>query len=225
MIGLGLERRRFGADDSAAVSRAQTELRERFAGIASRLAARAAEAAAGTDAIRAAARDDVAARRLFLALDAQLPPESVGSAGITIYNAAGAPLAWSGRVSDLTRERLTGPRTLFVALGALGPRLIHVEPVRDPERPASARLATIVAEELVDPSTGVSPVVADSFTLSTSVVDVALRVRGRRGGGAIALRVSDPTPRMDRCWRKRRCRLAESVPPATPGGSGFARRC
>jgi signal transduction histidine kinase len=177
VIGLALERARFGADDGAAVSRAQGELRERFARIAEDLAARAARAAAGADAIRAADTDDIAARRLFLALDAELPSDTTGSAGITIYDSAGAPLAWSGRVSDLPRERLTGPRTLFVGLGALGPRLVHVEPVRDPDRPAAARLATIVAEELVDPSAGVSPVVADTFSLPTSVVDVALRVR------------------------------------------------
>jgi signal transduction histidine kinase len=183
-IGLGLERARFGADDGAAVSRAQGELRERFAGSAERLAARAAQAAAGTDAIRAASRDDIAARRLFLDLDAELPSDSIGSAGITIYDGAGTPLAWSGRVSDLPRERLTGPRTLFVALGALGPRLVHVEPVRDPDRPGAARLATIVAEELVDPKAGVSPVVSDTFTLPTAVVDVALRVRA----GSVASR-------------------------------------
>ncbi|MQA30803.1 MAG: HAMP domain-containing protein [Luteitalea sp.] len=176
-IGLGIERARFGSDEEAAVALAQNELRERFARLAEGLASRAGWAAANSDLIRRAGRDDLAARALFVALDQQLPAQSVGTAGITIYDAAGVPLAWSGRVSDPSRERLTGPQTLFVALEALGPRLVHVEPLHDPERPTAPRLATVVAEELVDPTAGVSPIVADTFTLPTSVVDVAVRVR------------------------------------------------
>ena len=58
-----------------------------------------------------------------------MPDEARTRTGVTIYDASATPVAWAGRVWDLPKERIQGPRALFVAPGALGPRLIHVEPV------------------------------------------------------------------------------------------------
>src|SRR2546425_9913558 len=150
VVGLGgwaYERAHFGASDSDALARIEAELRQRFAASADSLGRIGAGVAAQRAAIADAPRDPAAARRLFDAVDAALPDEDVGLTGLSVYDAAGMPLAWGGRVSDdLPKTRLTGPAALFAAPSALGPRLVRVEPVLDPGRLQGGRLATVVVE-------------------------------------------------------------------------------
>lgn len=170
--GWTLERARFGASDAEALSRVEAEIQQRFDASADSLGTVAARAARQRDLIRAAPRDATAATRLFDALDAALT-EDKGHTGITVYDAAGTPLAWAGLVSDLPRS-LDGPAALLVTAGALGPRLTRIEPIADADRPAT-RLATIVAEQILEPIDR-SPAPGDRFALSTSLVPVTLRV-------------------------------------------------
>jgi signal transduction histidine kinase len=178
IVGAALERRIFGADDRAAVARAEHEVKERFDGLAAKLVARTEQVAVANDAIRVANRDAAAAKALFSLLDSTLPPRASEpiAAGITVFDASGAPLAWSGRVFDPPRERLSGPRALYVAIGATGPRLVRVEPIASGDHPSS-RLATIVAEELVRPDAQPMPAPSDSFTLPAGAIDVAIHAR------------------------------------------------
>ncbi len=170
-----VERSRLGTTDEAAVRRIQQELGRRFADTAEVLAARAARVRANPAAIAGASRDTAASRALFQTLASELTPDLAGSAGLTVFGARGAPLAWAGRVSDVPRDRIEGPGSLFVSLDPLGPRLVHVEPVPDPARPAGPPLAVIVAEQLVVERTDVASPASDTFRLPTSVVDVDLR--------------------------------------------------
>ena len=114
-------------------------------------------------------------RALFESLALDVPDADSGVGGVTVYGSRGTPLAWAGRVSDMPRDRLTESSGQFVALDALGPRLVRVDPIADPERPTGPRLATIVAEQLVLERTDVEPSLSDSFRLPTSIVDVTLR--------------------------------------------------
>ena len=98
----------------------------------------AARVTASRTAIQLAQRDPATATQLFDVVSEALPAEQAGRTGITVYDTAGRPLAWAGRVLDLAKERIGGPAALFVAPGALGPRLVRVEPVVDP---AAARRA------------------------------------------------------------------------------------
>jgi signal transduction histidine kinase len=174
--GWALERVRFGATDEAALTRVEAELRERFDQSADTLGGLAARIAPQTDTIRAAARDAAAVKRLFEVVDAAVPADEVGRTGITVYDLAGAPLAWGGRVSELPKERIDGPSALFVAPGALGPRLVRVEPILEPGRPNGPRLATTVVEQSLG-RVEAAPSLADTFTVSTSLAPVKLRTR------------------------------------------------
>jgi signal transduction histidine kinase len=171
-LGWTLERLRFGASDAEAIARVEAEIQQRFDASADNLGTIAARAAGERDLIRAAPRDAAAAAKLFDALDAALA-EDQGHTGITVYDAAGAPLAWSGVVADLARP-LDGPAAVLVTAGALGPRLTRIEPIADPDRPAS-RLATIVAEQTLEPIDR-SPSLSDRFVVSTSLAPVTLSV-------------------------------------------------
>src|SRR6185295_17418417 len=147
-----LGRARFGASDEAAVRRVETELVEGFASSAGALARTAGQLAGARDAIDEAKRGPATARRLFDAVDAALAGQDPARTGVTVYEGReDEPIAWGGRASDLPRTLIDGPARLFVAPGALGPRLVRVEPVVDRERTGSPRLATIVVEQEIGP--------------------------------------------------------------------------
>jgi signal transduction histidine kinase len=174
LIGRGLERSRIGATDQDALARIESELDSRFDIAARSLAARSTRMLAVSGTVRRVRDDSDVVNTLFQTLDAELGTDHDNSAGITIFDATASPLAWSGRVSDLPRERIDGPRAVFAAVDALGPRLVRVEPMADPDHPTGPRLATVVVEQLVDAKAGASSGLADTFLLPTSVVDVAI---------------------------------------------------
>ncbi|MFN7984002.1 MAG: hypothetical protein U0Q11_19310 [Vicinamibacterales bacterium] len=156
---------RLGPTDEAATRRVENELGRQFHDVADALTARVAQAKSDTAAIRQASRDSAATRRLFTQLAALLPPDVVGRAGLTIYSPGAVPLAWAGRVSDVPRDRLDGPASLFVALDALGPRLVRVEPISETTRAGATPLAIIVAEQLVEPRSDGTTSASNTFRL------------------------------------------------------------
>jgi signal transduction histidine kinase len=176
LAGQVIERSRLGVTDAESLARVQAELGDRFARTAQALTERARHIAAARDSIRRARVDASDVRRLFELLDAEVPPGTHGTAGVTLF-AGATPLAWVGRVSDLPRERIDGPEALFARLDALGPRLVRVQPVADPDRPTGPRLATVVVEERIDGGGDVTSPLADKFQVPTSIVDVAVRVQ------------------------------------------------
>src|SRR4051812_32625049 len=105
--GRVVERARFGASDAETLARVEAELRGRFDADAVALAAIAARAAAARDVIRVALLDP-AERRLFEVAAGALPAERAGRVGVTVYDAAGRPIAWAGRVSDLPPSLING---------------------------------------------------------------------------------------------------------------------
>jgi hypothetical protein len=122
-LGMLLERARLGATDEAAARRIADELGQRFADASADLIARTSRVTATSGArLTLDPRDTTAPRSLFEGLAAELPPDSSDTAGVTLYNSRGNPVAWAGRVSDVPRDRIDGPASLFVSLDALGPR-------------------------------------------------------------------------------------------------------
>ena len=171
--GWSLERRRLGATDEEGLARFQAELTDRFAAAGRALSTRAEHAAAARDTIRAARRGNDQARPLFEILDRELPNGLPAIAGLSVLDPAGIPLAWVGQVTDLPRERVDGPRALFVAPDFNGPRLVRIEPVADPDRPPGTRLATVVSEQRLDLA-GTSEL-TESLTLPALSGDVVSR--------------------------------------------------
>ena len=195
--GRALELSRFGSTDDEALARVEAEFRRQFDGSAEALGAMAARVTASRTAIQLAQRDPATATQLFDVVSDALPADQAGRTGITVYDVAGRPLAWAGRVLDLAKERTSGPAALFVAPGALGPRLVRVEPVVDPQRPG-ARQATVVVEQSLSglqPTTGLAAGVA---VVSTSLVPVSIRTEfegpGPPDDGADAARFLIPSP-------------------------------
>jgi len=169
--GYAIERVRFGPSDRSAFEGVQAEIRDRFDRSAAGLGAIASSVAADPEAAVNAPRDPAGIRRLFDLAAAALQPDLARRTGVTIYDTAAAPLAWAGRVSDVPKERVQGPRALIIAPSALGPRLIRVEPVVAD----GVRAATVVAEQSLG-MTEAAPGLVDTFVMQTSTVPVTLRI-------------------------------------------------
>jgi len=172
LAGYGLERARFGPSDESALNRVEAELRQRFDAGAATIGAIAARVAADPDAARNPPRDQATLKRLFDLVAASVPEDEGGRTGITIYDTAGTPLAWAGRVSDLPKEVVLGPPTLMVAPGPIGPGLIRIEAVTR----TGIRAATVVVEQAIGTVHG-TPGLTETFVMPTALVPVTLRVR------------------------------------------------
>ena len=170
--GVLLERRRFGIDDADSVARIEREVSDQFTRSGGAIAAVATSLAAERDLIRGASGDESAARGLFEVVERATPRAARATTGVTVYSAAGDPLAWSGRVSNLPPERTLGPEAVFVAPDALGLRLIRVQPVFDSGRGAT-RLGSIVVEQLLGAARAAPA--ADTFVLTSSISPISVR--------------------------------------------------
>src|SRR5438093_3812409 len=121
-------RARFGASDQTAIARIERELGQRIAASADTLGRMTTQLISDRAGLESAARVQPSARRLFDVVGAALPSEQAGRLGITVYDAADAPIAWAGRTSELAKTQLDGSSALFVAIGGQGARLVRVEP-------------------------------------------------------------------------------------------------
>lgn len=177
-------RARFGPDDAAAGRQVEREVRDRFDAMARALRAAAAPLADVRSLRDAAAGDSDAAERLFEAADASLRALSGSSRfetwrreappserAVTAYGAAGKPLAWSGRPSELPVDRVQGPEAWFFAQGALGLRLVYITPVVDP---ADGRRVGAIAAERALASAGVRSGEDAPFEFAASIAPVAI---------------------------------------------------
>ena len=92
---------RFGTSDADAIQRIEQELTRQFRDTSDTLAARTARLIASPQSVVEAVSEPASARRLFEALSVNLAPDPTGQAGLTVYAANGAPIAWAGRVTDI----------------------------------------------------------------------------------------------------------------------------
>src|SRR5215467_9262096 len=172
--GGAIERARFGSTDDEALARVEAELRQQFDASARSLGEMAASVRSHSSVIHAAVRDRTETKPLFDVVSNALAQSPTGPAGITVYDATDRPLAWAGRVSDLAKQLITGPTALVMVPGALGPRLVRVEPVEDAAHHDLARDATIVVEQSMA-DLQQAPGLADTAVLSTSLVPATIR--------------------------------------------------
>lgn len=94
---------------------------------------------------------------------------------VTLYAGDGQVLAWRGSASDSPFARLAPERSLFVAPGVLGWRLIYADSVRaTAPTPNAPRLGTVVAEDVLTTADAVDRTPATSFELQTALGPVTL---------------------------------------------------
>ena len=190
LTGRGLEAWRLGWSEQAAFERVEREVRARFDEMSASLRAMGTSLAADGDLIEPLRQrvtgDQDAVRSLFEIVRAAVDGEGPADLAVTVYGPNATARAWSGRPSEIPRERILGGSALFVAPGPLGPRLIHLEPVVDDSDPATAaglprRLGSVAAERALSPTPSVGDPAVDSLLLPTSIAPVSLRTAADGG--------------------------------------------
>lgn len=170
-------------DDEAVLRRAQHEVRDQFEQTAASLQRVARQLATSSDLIATLPSKRENAPRLLFDQVARAAGSTRSGAALTVFDASGAALAWSGPSSDLPIDRLTGPAALFVVRGPLGLRLVGIEPVltsgAPPGEPGSGaafrRLGSVAVEQPLSTFALRMAAERDSFSMATSVGAVTLR--------------------------------------------------
>ena len=181
-IGAALEWRWFGGSDASASARAERHVADRFASMVASLEAVSRQIAedGGTQAALASGEDG--ARTLFdVTSAARAAAPDADEIAVTVYNEPAAALAWAGRPSEIPRERVSGPRTLFVTRSPLGLRLVHVQPLTAAD---GRRLGSVAAEHVIAPAPAGGALTAGDFTLPTPLAPAFLRLRHEVPGDA-----------------------------------------
>ena len=141
-IGWTVERSALGATDADARLRVEADVRASFDAMARALREKAAVAANPALIRSANAGDTSASRTLFGAAAAAVRGDDDTDEALTVYTADGRPLAWSGRPSELPRDRLQAQASWFFTQGDLGLRLVYVAPVLD----GGSRIGAVATE-------------------------------------------------------------------------------
>jgi signal transduction histidine kinase len=170
--GLITERLRFGAAPAVSEARVRREVGRALQERARRLRSVAEQLAGLPELAEALGEGPNGARRLFALLERTGQVERSPETSVTLYDADAQVLAWTGRPSTLSAERLAGPSALFVAPGPLGLRLVHVEPVIG--LTDRRQIGAVAAESVLSSAYGVPPGATDDYTFETSLVPVSL---------------------------------------------------
>ncbi len=192
--GRVVEVRRFGWTDEAAAALVEQDVRADIAaaGLVLRDMALALDVPASLAA--AAGNDADALRALFTGADRAVAEAGTEPVALTVYSAAGQPLAWSGRASELPADRLqAADERWFLAQGPLGLRLVHVRPVRATDGPRA--VGAIAAERILadaepDAADGSTDLVLATSRARLLVEPIATAVDGPNADGFV---VDDPT--------------------------------
>jgi signal transduction histidine kinase len=177
-IGFALELWQFGRSDAAAAANAERVIRNEFTVMGAATRDAAASAAARAQLPPPDNTSQEAIRRLFdVASSARGETSARDALAVTIYDASGGPLAWSGRASDPPVDRIRGGPSVFVVSSPLGLRLVAVRPI--PPATAGRPPGSAAAEHAIAPAPLDTTLAAQSqYTLSTPVGPVTLSPAG-----------------------------------------------
>ena len=183
LAGLLVTNRILGGDDTAMRGRIVAEVERSFAALTTDLE-RQARALADPAAVRAAINEDLPATRALFDRLARPAGIADGDLSLSVYSAAGQPLAWAGRPSELPPDRAQDGESWFIIEGALGLRLVYVVPVIE----GTTRIGLIAAERELDVSGGRAAAslqgAPEGYHLETSLAPVSLALPFERNGAA-----------------------------------------
>jgi signal transduction histidine kinase len=181
IIGISIERARFGPNDSnEALARVERSAAAEVTAVAAALNDIAVSVARDPGLFAPAAVDPAGARPLLDRVDQALVGRTAGVFAVTAYRPSGTPLAWSGVPSEIEPQRIASPETYFVAPGPLGLRLIYIKPVLDLAK--GHRIGVIAAERLVSTARGIRTTAPEEGILSLpTLVPVTVRPYDSRG--------------------------------------------
>ncbi len=177
-IGGAAELVLLGQTDADARGRAEQEIQEFIEDVDRSLNSVTQVLARRADVRSGMTGDRPAVRRLFEVVRAAAEAQSAPELSITIHDARGAPRAWHGRPAELARDRVQAASARFATAAPTGLRLVHIEPIVDPQEAVSGgtprRIGSVVVEQLLSPpGAGMAP--DRSFVIDTVAGPTRLR--------------------------------------------------
>lgn len=174
-LGRLAEWRLMGWNDEAALSRVRQAIEADLAVRTARLRAEVGSVLSDPSLVDAVAGGSSTRPALFALLDAPGADNEADGRALTVYAASGEALAWRGRASDSPFAQLAPDRSLFVAPGVLGWRLVYADSILDRRAGGEAtRIGTIVAEDVLTATHAVDRTPATSFDMPSPLVPVTL---------------------------------------------------
>ncbi len=175
VAGWGWQAIRLGASVEDTIARVEHDVRRQFSERTSDLQDLTRRLMAQPALVAGLSGRDRDARELFdvVAREATATGRDVA---VTVTGADGSAVAWAGRPQTLAASRL-GETALFVGPGALGLRLVHVQPIPGPVDGlpgGRSTLGAIAAEYILSPQFGVDAPGTFPAPLPTSLVTVQL---------------------------------------------------
>ncbi|MGH9163429.1 MAG: ATP-binding protein [Vicinamibacteraceae bacterium] len=203
LAGLVWETWRLGRTPEAAAARVERAVRNEMAARMAALERLVSALVADSRVARALDRRTPDSHTLFALAALPGHRSDIQGLAVTIYDARGEVMAWSGRPSAEIDLRLTAPDEetgLRVARGTLGWRLVDIAPIeRSTSGQKAIRLGTVVAESSLSPPDSAYDGGEISFPLSTTLAPVSMTpirlVTPTRGAGGEAVVIRAPSGR------------------------------
>jgi signal transduction histidine kinase len=168
-----------GATPDARWQQIEADVRARLDVALDRVGSATAALAARPEVSQALAEPADGTQELFRAIEREVP-DPAASLAVTIFDARGVARAWHGRPSELDVAVARSPGHLLATAGALGLRIVRLEPVvADHGR----RLGVIVVEQVISEAR-VGGLMSDTFRLETRRGPVTIRPAGSVEPGA-----------------------------------------
>jgi hypothetical protein len=180
LAGGALERWWFGPTDATAATRVEVLVRrefDRMAGVLTTIASGIATDAVTVEGLTVSS--DAEPRLFDLLADTRATAPRPDDIAITVYDSRGVARAWSGRPSEIDRQRTVGGEDLFVTRSALGLRLVHVHPIVIGDgRP----LGSVAIEHVLLRATAGAAIAPGEDLLPTRIAPVSFLLRAEGGG-------------------------------------------
>jgi signal transduction histidine kinase len=167
---------RLGPDVAGTAARVERDVRARFAQRAETLARTVEQLRAQPALVPALDTATPDQRALFDAVEA-VAKRNASDIAITIAAPSGTAVAWSGRAQAVPDSRLNAGPTLVLAPGALGLRMVYVEPVRVTTGGPARVIGALAAQQLLSGASTVDTREALEAQFDTALLPVTLTPR------------------------------------------------
>ncbi len=220
--GLGWGAIRFGTSDRALADRLQREVQATIGAQSAAVEALAQRVAAASPLVVDAATSRDQLSDLFERLGTLSTADAGRPVAVTVYVPGSTPgefrvLAWSDGPGEqnLSADRLSGPRALFVAPGHAGVRLVAVEPITSDGRPVGVAVAETIlapADRRIITSFGAVPVIEHYASTRDTTGDQGFAVTSAAGVPLIEVQADPVALRQHRRAFQQRVLAAALLP-------------
>ena len=179
-LGFTVEKLFFGWSKSSAFALVEEEVQAQFRELTTSLRLAARTVASRHELIYQTIENPELKHDLFEVVITTRNETPPGDLAITIYDAHGSALAWSGRSSEISPKEILEKTSLFVKHEPQGLRLVHLEPVvvssATNQTDQTNRIATVAVEYVLTKTKEPSNFVPGTHIFPATIANVSLQI-------------------------------------------------